>query len=770
MLTQYVVAFHVTALTHFILAVIIYAKGPRRLTNVTYALYSVAISWWSVFEAVAITRPDAEAALFWWRLNHVGVIFIPVFFVHFVISLLEPHQQSRRRYVIRGIYLFGLTALILNATPILIREVVPKFSFKYFINPGLVYHIFFTLWVSLAIYGLVELFRVYATSARAKRNQLTYFCWSMFVAYLGGIPNFLPTFNIEIPYLMPFGTYAIPLYALATAYAIVRYRLMDINLALTRGAIFLGVYACVISLPFLLAITSKELLETIFGERWWGAPLGLMALLATLGHYVNLFFQQKAEARLLREQRRYQFMLLNAAKGMTQIHDLHRLLKLLSYLLVRAMKLEHAGIFLWDDGREQYVLQVQVRPSCKVSNPPLECGTHEPLVLWLMQERAAVVREEISQLTDTKRGRTVSLSRLETRLKNLDAAVVVPSFVNDRLIGFLALGNKRTDIMYSEDDLSMLQTLANQAALAIENAQFYQQEHERQAELFHAESLADLGSMANSMSHQLNNPLCIIAGTAQSRAEHLRKLLKQHADLPEAVRQGVEQELQSLQSIHEEAIAGSNIIASVRGITASHEQPRPMALAEALTVALPMAQYKVPFNQIDFRQELPEDLPVIWGNRSKLAQCLINLIANAWDAIKHKQEDREIALPADYRGLIRLAASATTEPDPKTKKPTRWVVLTISDNGIGVKPERLRKLFIPYYTTKPTTEQLRGYGLYVISQIIEAHSGTITVDSTYGMGTTFKIRLPALSDDEIERRIAMGSASGNGAAAPGTPG
>jgi len=766
MLNHYVIAFCVTALTHFILAVIIYAKGRQRLTNITYALYSVAISWWSIFEAVAITRTDAQAGLFWWRLNHVGVIFIPVFFVHFVISLLEPHQRIRRRYVVRATYLFGVIALILNATPILIHEVVPKFSFRYFINPGLVYHIFFTLWVSLAVYGLVELFRIYITSARAKRNQLTYFCWSMFVAYLGGIPNFLPTFNIEIPYLMPFGTYAIPLYALATAYAIIRYRLMDINLALTRGVIFISVYASALGLPFLLAITNEQLLESVFGRHWWKIPLGLMALLATVGHYVNLFFQRKAEARLLREQRRYQGMLLNSAKGMTQIHNLQRLLKLLAYLLVRAMKLTHASIFLWDDSREQHVLQVQVRPLSKATSPSVECGTHEPLVLWLMQERAPVVREEISQMTDVKRGRTVSLSRLETRLKQIDAAVVVPSFVNDRLIGFLALGNKRTGTMYSEDDLNMLQTLANQAALAIENAQFYEKERERQAELFHAASIADLGTMASSMSHQINNPFCIISGTAQNREEYLRRALKQDAWSPDQIRQLLQAEIESLQSIQQEATDGSNIIATIRGITASTEAARPLLLLEAVNVALPIAQHKVPFNRLDFRRELPESLPRIWGDKAQLAQCLISFFENAWDAIQARQEDRKLPPPTlEYKGLIRLAGSTVTEPHPETKQLTQWVVMTISDNGMGLKPEDVRKLFIPFFTTKATAEKAFG-SLFVVRRIIEAHGGTVSADSTYGVGTTFKVKLPALSDEEAARRMTTGQSAGNGPMRP----
>jgi two-component system NtrC family sensor kinase len=376
------------------------------------------------------------------------------------------------------------------------------------------------------------------------------------------------------------------------------------------------------------------------------------------------------------------------------------------------------------------------------------------------------VREEISQLAEAKRGRPGSLSRVESRLRLLDVAVVVPSFLNDRLIGFLALGEKRTGTMYSDDDISMLQTLANQAALAIENAQFYEKERERQAELFHAASIADLGTMASSMSHQINNPLCIISGTAQTREEHLRRALKQDAWSADQIRQLLQAEIESLRCITEESTKGSNIIATIRGITASTEAARPLLLLEVVKVALPIAQHKVPFDRLDFRRELPDSLPRIWGDKAQLAQCLISVLENAWDAIQSRQEDRHLPPPSlGYKGLIRLAGSTATEPDPSTKQLTEWVVLTVSDNGIGLKPEDLRKLFIPFFTTKATADKAFG-SLFVVRRIIEAHGGSVTGDSTYGVGTTFKVKLPALTDAEAARRIAAGRVTGNGPVRP----
>ncbi len=182
MLRHYFLALIVTAATHLVLSVFVYLRGPKRLTNVTYALYSLAIAWWSFFEAYSITTPNQATALLLWRVNHVGVIFIPIFFVHFVTSLLESHEQQKRRLLIRVSYLVGVCLLALNATAWLIGGVVPKFSFLYFISPGFFYPFFFAGWVGWAVYGLIVLFRVYARSTGVRRNQLRYFCWSMLIA------------------------------------------------------------------------------------------------------------------------------------------------------------------------------------------------------------------------------------------------------------------------------------------------------------------------------------------------------------------------------------------------------------------------------------------------------------------------------------------------------------------------------------------------------------------------------------------------------------
>ena len=755
-LSYYVLAGLLNFITSSALAIVVLFKNPRSRTNQTFSLFAFTVAGWSLCYFLWLRAENSRVAEVCLRTLMVFVIFIPTTFTHFILTFLKADFGKRINFCN---YLISCLLGLAAYTRVFASDIGPFLVFPYWMKPRILFSFHAVHFFANTIYSHILMLRTLKRDSGILRNQVLYVFIGTAIGYVAGAINYLTWYRVPIP---PFLNPLVSVYVAAISYAIVKYRLMDVNLAVTRTTVFMIVYAVLLGLPLFGALTWQVHLEQALGMRWWVWLWGACALLATAAHYVNLYFQRRAEARLLKEQRRYQGMLLNSAKSMTQIHDLQRLLKLLGYLLVRAMKLEHAGIFLWDSSCDQFVLQVQVQPPCKATNPRLECGTHDALALWLTQERAPVVREEISQLADTKRSRAVSLSRLESRLKHLDAAVVVPSFVNDRMIGFLVLGRKRTGTMYSDDDLNMLQTLANQAALAIENARFYEQEGARQAELFHAQSMGALGRMGEDMSHQINQPLTVISGTAQQQMETWRRLLTQRNELPEEIRKAIERDLASLQSIHEEATAASNIIAPVRGITASNEADRALTLVEVITTTLPIAEYTVPFRKLDFKQELPEGLPKIWGNRPRLAQCLLNLLVNAWDAIKRKQD--KLKPPPDYKGMIRLAASTMMEPDPTTKQPTQWVILAISDNGVGLKPEELRQVFIPYYTNKPTTEQLKGYGLHVISQIVQSYGGSISADSTYGMGTTFKIRLPALTDAELARREAAARqrVSGNG--------
>lgn len=120
---------------------------------------------------------------------------------------------------------------------------------------------------------------------------------------------------------------------------------------------------------------------------------------------------------------------------------------------------------------------------------------------------------------------------------------------------------------------------------------------------------------------------------------------------------------------------------------------------------------------ISFEADIPRDLPQIRLDQTKIRQALFNLLRNAQESIRHSH------------GRILFSASAVSG----------GVQITVSDNGCGMTEEQLANAFRPFVTYKP---EGTGLGLAVTRQIIEAHQGSITVESTPKEGTVFHIFLP----------------------------
>ena len=107
-------------------------------------------------------------------------------------------------------------------------------------------------------------------------------------------------------------------------------------------------------------------------------------------------------------------------------------------------------------------------------------------------------------------------------MRQFEARLIVPSFSSDRLLGFLVLGAKRSEEPYTTDDIAIFSGLANQAALAIENAMYFEELRANEAYMVQSEKLASIGQLASGMAHEIHNPLTVISGEAQLYMERFR--------------------------------------------------------------------------------------------------------------------------------------------------------------------------------------------------------------------------------------------------------
>jgi signal transduction histidine kinase len=435
--------------------------------------------------------------------------------------------------------------------------------------------------------------------------------------------------------------------------------------------------------------------------------------------------ERRAEARLLKEQRRYQDTLKQASLGMTRIRNLRKLLDLIAHIVTKTVKISYVAIYLYNEETSEFVLQI-ARDKGRIPLPSL--SANNPLISWIAHSREPLIYEEVRRQAQEYYDQDYRL--IEENMHLLTASVIIPSFIEDKFIGFIVLGDKLSGQIYTPDDLSVFQVLASQAALAIENAQFYEEAKEMQEQIGQAEKMATIGTMADGLSHQINNRFYALSLIAGDTIDTIK--LTDTAKCTPEVKEMISSINHALERIQTNVMQGGEVVKGILKYTRKGEEGfLPVSLDQVIDGTLDMVQYKVKLSDIDILRDYPKDTPLIYGNLIQLEEVFFNFIDNAYDAI---MERKDALNEEGYRG--RIAISAHPKRDGKLE-------VVVEDNGMGMQDDNQKKIFTPFFTTKTSARKGTGLGLYVIRRIItDAHKGKIGFESGYKVGTRFILELP----------------------------
>ncbi|MFH1782630.1 MAG: HAMP domain-containing sensor histidine kinase [Candidatus Omnitrophota bacterium] len=506
---------------------------------------------------------------------------------------------------------------------------------------------------------------------------------------------------------------------------------MNIKIAISRAGTFTIVYAIVLGIPFAVGSMARG-----WGHAWSMMPLGLMAVLASLGPFIYMRIQRKVEMRLRAAEFKAQRQLRRLSHDMIRFTKLEDLLKLIVHYLVKIYKLNFSSIYLLDKRENRYILKSFWQLG-KHTNLPIEFPEDSPLIKEIYSKRLPVATEELKLF----RQKTFSPHQRElvNTLTNLKINTIIPSFIRNELLGFLILSDRRNNIAFTQEDLNLLMVLSNEAALAIENAQFHQKERSVLAEKSRREALAD---MAPGASHQFNNRLAAISSSAEFLLMKIEDMDLDHLKGDEA-KKILTDTKQTLELIDKEVFKGKEITSAILKRAKAKVDFQSIDIKTIIDNAHKLVliskgksgigKFKTPrfsLNEIS-------KIPGIFGSEALLQDCFYNLIDNAFDAMHEKytlisQGELQDMQGTNYQGDIQISLDIQNNS----------VLIKVKDNGIGLKKENMRKLFAPYFTTKATAGKGSGLGLYVIRDFIEMHKGTIICDSNYGVGTTFTINIP----------------------------
>ena len=256
-------------------------------------------------------------------------------------------------------------------------------------------------------------------------------------------------------------------------------------------------------------------------------------------------------------------------------------------------------------------------------------------------------------------------------------------------------------------------------------------------QLIQAEKLAAMGQMLAGVAHELNNPLTAILGVTE--------LVREREGLDESMKR-------QLDLTHRQARRAARIVQNLLEFSRpASPQKKPIDLNSIIERTLQLHEHSLRRNQVAVDFSPRTGLPPVVGDASQLIQVLLNLITNAEQAIREVRESGRIQ--------IRLGSSGGN------------VVLTVQDDGVGILPEALPKLFDPFYTTKRPGGGT-GLGLSICLSILREHGGTIQAESLPGGGSAFKVYLPVAREPgqpPSPLRASDSSDSGSGHAVRPTP-
>ncbi len=299
-----------------------------------------------------------------------------------------------------------------------------------------------------------------------------------------------------------------------------------------------------------------------------------------------------------------------------------------------------------------------------------------------------------------------------TILGDFQSGLAVPLIYQTRLIGLLLLADKISGRQFTMDDIEFLSILANQIAVAIENARLYEGEkmaaaqlRNLQQQLLQTEKLAALGEMSAKIAHEVNNPLGIIKN-------YLLLVRRTTEEKPEAIKHVgvVEQEIDRIAGI-------------VRQLLDFHRPTppvfSPVNIRGVIDEVLALMERPLSSNSIEVTTQYAPSLPDVLGASDNLKQVFLNLVINARDAMPDG-------------GTLTIC----------TRLEEATVHITVCDTGPGIPPEIQSRIFDPFFTTKEPG-QGTGLGLSVCYGIIKNHNGSISFRNT-DQGGCFEIQLPAI--------------------------
>jgi signal transduction histidine kinase len=684
-----------------VIGFLIFLKDPKRLINKSYFLYCISISYWSFGYWQWLLSSNKGEVVFWIKFLTAGAILIPIFYFNFILTFLKLDKNAVKKRVLRLGYFLSLTFFLLSFTQLLVRDAVPKLNFPFWPVPGSLYPLYLLIFSGYIGYSIYLLMNAMKKSIGYRKNQIKYVLIGSILGFSGGFTNFPLWYNVPI---YPFGNFAVLLFFIFFTYAVIRFKLLDITVIMKKTAAYSLSAGLLTSLFVILVLTLTNLFSIFTQVSSFKVSIFVAIIIAILFNPLRNRIQRIIDRLFYKRSYDYYTAIRKVSYGLASMFDFNEIYSFVGESIFSILGLKNIFVLSGaPSGGYEIVYQASKKSRSKKENGnndddggAVKIGRRSGIVKLFRKSQNVIIKDELQD--DTKyRGKEI-IELINNDLALFYGEAAVPVFVDGKLFSMIILGEKMSGDMFTNEDINLLNTIANQTAIAIKNAGLYEDK-------VNSERLASMGMMSATFAHEIRNPLTSLKTFAQLMPEKYND-----EEFRDTFSKIVVGEIERI-----DGLIGDLLDFSAEKKSTRLNNFNLVSLVDE-TIHYVEGKLEVEERDIDINKIFMEDEVYMSGDAEKMKQTFINILMNGCQAMNGE-------------GYLTV----------EIQKNSKYVNVSITDTGKGIHPDDISTIFDPFVTTR---EMGVGLGLAISKRVIEDHHGKISVKSKLAKGTTFTVSLP----------------------------
>jgi signal transduction histidine kinase len=688
------------------LGLVIFYNNPKSATNRIFSLFATSIIFWAVIMLLTVQPLGPELVLFFIRLSMLAAIAMSTC-VLFLSHTIPSDTFRMNKKIAAALIFFAFVGMAVAMSPFMFTGLkIEGANIEPITGPGMI--AFLLTGLGYSISGIFILRRKYKRSRGRERNQLRYVLLGISLMHVLLIwANFIVVLVFKSSAYINLGPLFTLTFLISAAYAIIKHRLMDIRLVVARAVSF--------TLVILIATTIYALilfrtLQFIPADSQNYFSIALAIILAYTFPYLNRFIEHITTGIFYRQPYSSEMFLERLGEMLRSTLSLHTLLKSVTSELRVSIQPSSAWFIIISDQNEAlekigYGKQLNITPNA------------------LFNLKKMSQNESMIMFDDLEEGAEKDF------IRQLGISVLIPLRVKEKLHGFLLMGEKSSGNIFSAQDSNVMEILAPQLSIAVQNALSYEEINQfnqtlkqevgkATADLKKANlELTQLDKLKDEFvfiaTHELKNPVTAMRGYLSMFQEGL------FGDIPEKMKEPMHQLQASNQQLVELVNDLLQIARSEAETLSVHTEPINLCptIDSVMQNLKPLSDQK----GLEMIHLCPGSIPQVLADNQRVREILNNLINNA---IKYSD-----------KGTITISHQLKIDQ----------LITHIADQGVGIAPKDQKQLYTRFFRVEEEAAKGipgTGLGLFVVKQLVEKMGGQIWVESEKGIGSTFSFSLP----------------------------